>query len=261
MNDSLVLIADQAKDTIIKQTSGTFVEQTTTPFFSSPFFTIMALVLSIVCMALVVLLFLYCRKQRRTDNEIKNLILDSLHKKDGNISQAVIELVLEDAELMRRFSKQGQNSTSVATKDVEKTVQREVERILIEKQIIKNDYTISPDPVRPTEPEEVQSNPLVRYASTVDEDKNCFYEVTKIAKNDTIFVLELNREDENEATFSVFDKAYKKVIQEQGHLKGGCTIVNPDMNHTTMVETVEPGLARYEDGVWVIKNKATVKFV
>lgn len=259
MNDSLVMAA-KGLDEALNQVGNVGLQRAATSFISSPVFTIVAIALGVVCLVLIVLLFFYCRKWKWTDIEIKGLIQDSLHKRNGNISQAVINLVREDDDLMRHFSRPNQSNSSLSRSDVETMVRREVEKVLKEMQTANNTVdSSSSELIKPAE--EAPLTPLVLYASTVDEGRNCFYEVTKTPKSDTIFVLEVNKEDEKEATFSVYDKVFKKVIQEQGHLKGGCAIENPEMNHTSVVNTVEPGLTQCEDGEWEIKQKAKVKFV
>lgn len=258
MNDSLIMVA-KGLDETLNQAGNVGSQQTATSFISSPIFTIVAFALGVVCLVLVFLLFLYCRKWRWTDKKIKGLIRDSLHNRSGNISQAVISLVLGDDDLKRHFSKSSQLNSTLSRSEIEAIVQFEVDKIMREIQSANDADSSNLETIKTAE--ESLLNPLVLYASTVNEGRNCFYEVTKTPKNDTIFVLEVNKEDTKEATFSVYDKVFKKVIQEQGHLKGGCAIENPEMNHTSVVNTVEPGLTQCVDGEWVIKQKAKVKFV
>ena len=254
MEDTLMIV-EQAEE-IIKETAEEVVaESTATPFISSSFITIAALVLGFISIVSIVLLFLYCRKLKRTDDDIKGIIFKSLHKRDGRISQAVLELVHGDEELIRRFASLELSNKPLTIKDVEQIVRQELER-LSKQAIIDNGI----NPKHQQSENAPQQNLLLAYASTVNKEKNCFYEVTETPKSDTIFVLELNPEDKNEATFTVYEKVFKKVIQEQGHINTGCVIENPDMNNTTRVITTEPGLTRLMDGKWVIEEKAKVKF-
>ena len=254
MEDSLVIIK-QAEEMVMESAGDVLSEPTVTPSLS-PFFTIAALVLSLLCVGLIVFLFLYCRKLKKTDNDIKNIVLSSLRRRDGQISQAVIDLVQEN--IVHGFSSPEHSNNNLNKKEIEKIVQMELKRFLNERQEVIESSKESENNILIENIS--QSSVLLSYASTVNKEKNCFYEVTKMPNSDTVFVMELNPENKNEATFTVYDKVFKKVIQEQGHINGGCTIENSDMNNTSIVKTIEPGVARLVDGRWFIEVKAKVKF-
>ena len=253
MEDSLLIIK-QAEE-MVESAGDVLPEPAITPILS-PYFTIAALVLSLLCVGLVFFLFVYCRKLKKTDNDIKNIVLSSLRRRDGQISQAVIDLVQED--IVHGFSRHERPDINLTRKEIEKIVQMELKQFLNERQDV---IYSSKEPERNLLIENMsQSSVLLSYASTVNKEKNCFYEVTKTPNSDTVFVLELNPENKNEAMFTVYYKVFKKVIQEQGHINGGCVIENSDMNNTSIVKTIEPGVAQLVDGRWFVEVKAKVKF-
>ena len=193
-------------------------------------------------------------------DDTKDIIEKSIYGR-GRIYDAVKTMVLEDDYNTDRLSSRNHASQSLTKAEIERIVQQKVDKALEDIQKKQSDEFIQPvaDEPKPVEVES-KSNLAFLYASCVDEKKRSFYTVTKTPDKDTVFVLELNPEDENEATFTVYDKVFKKVIGEQGYLRDGCTIENPGMNTTTIVRTIEPGLTFFKNGEWVVKEQAKVKF-
>lgn len=234
--------------------------------FSGPFFTIkngliVALIVGFLCLLLLIAFVWYYIATRMTDDDIKNIIKDSIRKPHGQVHETIKDMVLKDDDIMDYLSSRSHSNQSLTQQEIEKIVQQRVDKAMediLRKQRNEMDQ-LKIDTTRPLE-DGIKLNPLVLYASCVDENKHSFYSVTKLPDKDTIFVLELNRENEDEATYTVFDKVYKKVIEEQGHLREGCFIENPDMNKTTLIKTIVPGLTYRKNGEWVIKEKARVRF-
>ena len=219
---------------------------------------IVALILGALCLVLIVSFMTYYFLRRK--DEIKDVIKESIYLK-GSIYQAIKNLVLEDEGIIRRFSIRRNSDNALTKSEIERIVQQKVDKAMENIQNKQYDEFVQPvsDETKPVE-EVSKSNSSFLYASCVDAKKRSFYTVTKLPDKDTIFVLELNPEDENEATFTVYDKVFKKVIGEQGYLRDGCTIENPGMNSTTIVRTIEPGLTFCKNGEWVVKEQAKVKF-
>lgn len=219
---------------------------------------IVALILGALCLVLIVSFMAYYFLRRK--DEIKDVIKESIYLK-GSIYQAIKNLVLEDEGIIRRFSNRRNSDNALTKSEIERIVQQKVDKAMENIQNKQYDEFVQPvsDETKPVE-EVSKSNSSFLYASCVDAKKRSFYTVTKLPDKDTIFVLELNPEDENEATFTVYDKVFKKVIGEQGYLRDGCTIENPGMNSTTIVRTIEPGLTFCKNGEWVVKEQAKVKF-
>ncbi len=228
------------------------------PFFNRRNGLIVALILGVLCFILIVsFVVLYYRKR---EEDIKDTVKDNINDK-GRIYKAIKRMVLEDDDIMGHLSSRSHSNQSLTQQEIEKIVQQRVDKAMediLRKQRNEMDQ-LKIDTTRPLE-DGIKLNPLVLYASCVDENKHSFYSVTKLPDKDTIFVLELNRENEDEATYTVFDKVYKKVIEEQGHLREGCFIENPDMNKTTLIKTIVPGLTYRKNDEWVIKEKARVRF-
>lgn len=219
---------------------------------------IVALALGVLSFILIVsFIVLYFMKR---DDDIKEIIKKSISGR-GRIYEAVKTMVLEDDYITDRLSSRNHASQSLTKAEIERIVQQKVDKALEGIQKKQRDEFIQPDAEEPKPVEVVsKSNSAFLYASCVDEKKHSFYTVTKTPDKDTVFVLELNPEDENEATFTVYDKVFKKVIGEQGYLRDGCTIENPGMNTSTIVRTIEPGLTFCKNGEWVVKEQAKVKF-
>lgn len=234
--------------------------------FSGPFFTIkngliVALIVGFLCLFLLIALVWFYLATRKTDDDVKDIIKDSIKEPRGRIHEAIRKMVLEDDEVSRRFSKHEPSDKMLSKAEIERIVQQKVDKALEGfqmKQCFEFDQP-TPETTRPAE-DVVKSNSLVLYATCVDENKHGFYTVTTLPDKDTIFVLEINPEDQNEATFTVYDRAFKKVIGEQGYLKEGCAIENPGMNTMSRVKTIEPGLTCRKNGEWMILEKAKVKF-
>lgn len=219
---------------------------------------IVALAFGILSFILIVsFIVLYFMKRK---NDIKDIIKNSIYER-GRIYDAVKTMVLDDDYITGRLSSRNHASQSLTKTEIERIVQQKVDKALEGLQKKQRDEFTQPvaDEQRPVE-KEPRSNSAFLYASCVDEKKRSFYTVTKAPDKDTVFVLELNPEDENEATFTVYNKVFKKVIGEQGYLRDGCIIENPGMNTTTIVRTIEPGLACRKEGEWIIKEQAKVKF-
>ena len=219
---------------------------------------IVALALGVLSFILIVsFIILYFMKRK---DDTKDIIEKSIYGR-GRIYDAVKTMVLEDDYITDRLSSRNHASQSLTKAEIERIVQQKVDKALEGIQKKQRDEFIQPvgDELKPVEVES-KSNLAFLYASCVDENKRSFYTVTKTPDKDTVFVLELNPEDENEATFTVYDKVFKKVIGEQGYLRDGCTIKNPGMNTTTIVRTIEPGLTYCKDGEWFVKEQAKVKF-
>ncbi len=219
---------------------------------------IVALALGVLSFILIVsFIILYFMKRK---DDTKDIIEKSIYGR-GRIYDAVKTMVLEDDYITDRLSSRNHASQSLTKAEIERIVQQKVDKALEDIQKKQSDEFIQPvaDEPKPVEVES-KSNLAFLYASCVDEKKRSFYTVTKTPDKDTVFVLELNPEDENEATFTVYDKVFKKVIGEQGYLRDGCTIENPGMNTTTIVRTIEPGLTFFKNGEWVVKEQAKVKF-
>ena len=219
---------------------------------------IVALALGVLSFILIVsFMVLYFVKR---DDDTKEIIRKSISGR-GRIYDAVKTMVLEDDYITDRLSSRSHSNQSLTQAEIERIVQKQVDKALEGFQKKHHDEFIQPvaDEAKPAE-EVSKPNSAFLYASCVDEKKRSFYSVTRIPDKDTIFVLELNPEDENEATFTVYDKVFKKVIGEQGYLRDGCTIENPGMNTTTIVRTKEPGLTYCKNGEWIVKEQAKVKF-
>ena len=219
---------------------------------------IVALALGVLSFILIVsFIVLYFVKR---DDDTKKIIRKSISGR-GQIYDAVKTMVLEDDYITDRLSSRSHSNQSLTQAEIERIVQKQVDKALEGFQKKHHDEFIQSvaDEAKPVE-EVSKPNSAFLYASCVDEKKRSFYSVTRIPDKDTIFVLELNPEDENEATFTVYDKVYKKVIGEQGYLRDGCTIENPGMNTTTIVRTKEPGLTYCKNGEWIVKEQAKVKF-
>lgn len=234
--------------------------------FSGTFFTIkngliIALIVGFLCLFLLIAFALYYFATRKTDKDIKKIVRGSIKEPSGSIHEAIKRMLFEDDDIMDHFSSRNHSNQSISQAEIERIVQKKLDKALEGIQKKQHDEFIRPvaDEAKPVE-EVSKSNAAFLYASCVDEKKHSFYTVTKIPDKDTIFVLELNPEDANEATFTVYDKVFKKVIGEQGYLRDGCTIENPGMNTTTIVRTIEPGLTCCKNDEWVIKEKAIVKF-
>ena len=219
---------------------------------------IVALALGVLSFILIVsFIVLYFVKR---DDDTKKIIRKSISGR-GQIYDAVKTMVLEDDYITDRLSSRSHSNQSLTQAEIERIVQKQVDKALEGFQKKHHDEFIQSvaDEAKPVE-EVSKPNSAFLYASCVDEKKRSFYSVTRIPDKDTIFVLELNPEDENEATFTVYDKVFKKVIGEQGYLRDGCTIENPGMNTTTIVRTKEPGLTYCKNGEWIVKEQAKVKF-
>lgn len=220
---------------------------------------IVALALGVLSFILIVsFIVLYFVKR---EEDTKEIIRKSINGR-GRIYDAVKTMVLEDDYITDRLSSRNHSNQSLTKAEIERIVQQKVDKALevIQKKK-RHDEFVQPVSDEAKRVEEVsRSNSAFLYASCVDEKKHSFYTVTKFPDKDTIFVLELNPENENEATFTVYDKVFKKVIGEQGYLRDGCTIENPGMNTTTIVRTIEPGLTCCKNGEWVVKEQAKVKF-
>ena len=219
---------------------------------------IVALALGVLSLILIVsFIVLYFVKR---DDDTKEIIRKSISGR-GRIYDAVKTMVLEDDYITDRLSSRSHSNQSLTQAEIERIVQKQVDKALEGFQKKHHDEFIQSvaDEAKPVE-EVSKPNSAFLYASCVDEKKRSFYSVTRIPDKDTIFVLELNPEDENEATFTVYDKVFKKVIGEQGYLRDGCTIENPGMNTTTIVRTKEPGLTYCKNGEWIVKEQAKVKF-
>lgn len=99
----------------------------------------------------------------------------------------------------------------------------------------------------------------VLYASCVNESDNTFYEVTTAPKNDTIYLLMVDKE--NLASFQVYEKMFDKVKEEQDHLKEGCDVENLTTGSISSMQTKVMGqAARQDDGKWKVTKKANVIF-
>ena len=234
--------------------------------FSGSFFTIkngliIALIVGLLCLFLLIAFVWYYFATKRTDKDIKRIIISSIKEPSGSVHEAIRKMVLDDYDIMNHLSSQNHSNQSLTQADIERTVQKQVDKVLEGIQKKQRGEFIQPITDEPKSVEGVSKlNSAFLYASCVDERKHSFYTVTKTPDKDTVFVLELNPEDENEATFTVYDKVFKKVIGEQGYLRDGCTIENPGMNTTTIVKTIEPGLTYCKNGEWVVKEQAKVKF-
>lgn len=218
---------------------------------------IVALALGVLSFILVVsFIVLYFVKR---DGDTKAIIKKSINRR-GQIYKAIIDQLIKDDYIMDHLSSRSNTAQSLSKPEIERIVQQKVDKALEGLQKKQHEF-IQPvaDEAKPVE-EVSKPNSSILYASCVDEKKRSFYTVTKLPDKDTIFVLELNPEDENEATFTVYDKVFKKVIGEQGYLRDGCTIENPGMNTTTIVRTIEPGLTYCKNGEWVVKEQAKVIF-
>ena len=219
---------------------------------------IVALALGVLSFVLIVsFIVLYFVKR---DGDIKAIIKKSINRR-GQIYEAIRDQLIKDDYIMDHLSSRSNTAQSLSKPEIERIVQQKVDKALESLQKKQRDEFIQPVADEPKPVEVVsKSNSTILYASCVDEKKRSFYSVTRIPDKDTIFVLELNPEDENEATFTVYDKVFKKVIGEQGYLRDGCTIENPGMNTTTIVRTKEPGLTYCKNGEWIVKEQAKVKF-
>ena len=234
--------------------------------FSGSFFTIkngliVALIVGFLCLFLLIAFVWYYFATKWTDKDIKKIINSSIKEPSGSVHEAIRKMILDDYDIMNHLSSRNHSNQSPTQAEIERIVQKQVDKALEGLQKKQYDEFIQPvaDEAKPVE-EVSKSNSSFLYASCVDEKKRSFYTVTKFPDKDTIFILELNPEDENEATFTVYDKVFKKVIGEQGYLRDGCTIENPGMNTTTRVRTKEPGLTYCKNGEWVVKEQAKVKF-
>lgn len=219
---------------------------------------IVALILGVLCFILIVsFIVLYFWKR---EDDIKDTVKDSINEK-GRVYKAIKKMILEDDSILDHLSSHNHSSQALSKSEIERIVQQKVDKALESIQKKQHQDFIQPvsEVFVPVE-EETKSNSAVLYASCVNENKRSFYTVTKFPDKDTIFVLELNRENENEATFTVYDKVFKKVIGEQGYLKEGCIIENPGMNTTSIVNTLEPGLTCFKNNEWIVIQKAKVKF-
>lgn len=234
--------------------------------FSGSFFTIkngliVALIVGFLCLFLLIAIVWIYLATKHSEDDIKDIIKESIEQRNGRIHKAIKNMVFEDDEISRHLSSHDHSDHSLSKAEIERIVQQKVEKALEGLQKKQHDAFIQPiaDETKPVE-EVSKSNSSFLYASCVDAKKRSFYTVTKYPDKDSIFVLELNPEDENEATFTVYDKVFKKVIGEQGYLRDGCTIENPGMNTTTIVRTKEPGLTYCKNGEWIVKEQAKVKF-
>lgn len=235
--------------------------------FSGSFFTIkngliIALIVGFLSLLLLIAVVWIYLATRNSEDDIKDIIKDSINERNGRIRKAIKTMVLEDDEISRHLSSHDHSDYSLSKAEIEKIVQQKVGKALEGFHIKQHDGFIQPD-IETTKPvvEGIKTkHSAILYASCVDDQKLCFYSVTNTPDKDTIFVLELNPENANEATFTVYDKVFKKVIGEQGWLRDGCVIQNPGMNTTTVVKTIEPGLTYRKNDEWVIKEKAKVKF-
>lgn len=234
--------------------------------FSGSFFTIkngliVALIVGFLCLFLLIAIVWIYLATKITEDDITDIIKESIKQRNGQIHKAIKNMVLEDNEISRYLSSHDHSDYSLYKAEIERIVQQKVDKALEDIQKKQRDGFSLPvtDELKPVE-EVSKTNSAFLYASCVDEKKRSFYTVTKNPDKDTVFILELNPEDENEATFTVYDKVFKKVIGEQGYLRDGCTIENPGMNTTTIVRTIEPGLTYCKNGEWVVKEQAKVRF-
>lgn len=233
--------------------------------FSKSFYTmknglIIALAIGFLCLFLIIVLTWIYLAKRITKRDVKNIIKDSLRNR-GSVYKEIANQLLYDENLLSHFSNQEHSSDSLSKEEVERIVQQKLDKFL-ESYQTRQPIEFVQSPCDSPKPNLENSNTKKRvlYATCVDDKGHGFYSVTEQPDKDTIFVLELNQENTTEATFEVFDKVYKKVIEEQGHLKDGCVVVNPDMNNTLCVRTIEPGLASFRNGTWEIIQQAKVKF-
>lgn len=220
---------------------------------------IVALILGVLCFILIVsFIVLYFLKR---EGDTKKIIKKSINRK-GQIYEAIRDQLIKDDYIMDHLSSHSHAVQSLSKTEIERIVQQKIDKAL-EGVMTKQRSDFSQDIPESTKSEETKvksKTTIILYASCVDENRPFFMSVTTVPVDSTIFALELNPEDEHDATFTVYEKVYRKVIEEQGHLKGGCAIENPEMNTTTKVKTIEPGLAYCQNGEWVIKKQAKVKF-
>lgn len=110
----------------------------------------------------------------------------------------------------------------------------------------------------PAETEQPHEMNNLLYATAVDEsDDITFYRVeTAPQKGDTIFLF---REiQKGKCEFEVYEEACSRVLKESEYLKGACTL---DKIGNNKVVTVQKGIAELnDDGNWIVKTKARVKF-
>lgn len=227
-------------------------------FFTQRNGLIVALALGVLSFILIVsFIVLYLLKK---DDDTKKAIKKSINRK-GQIYEAIRDQLLKDDYIMDHLSSRSSTSQSLTKAEVERIVQQKVDKALEGikvKQYKENAQTIS-ESIKSFE-EGSKSSVAILYASCVQENKPCFTSVSTIPQDNTIYVLEIKPEDGNEARFTVYEKVYRKVIEEQGHLDDGCAIENPEMNTSTIVKTIEPGKACRINDEWIIKEKAKVKF-
>jgi hypothetical protein len=234
--------------------------------FSGSFFTIkngliIALIVGFLSLLLLIAIVWIYLATRNSEDDIKDIIKESINERNGRIRKAIKTMVLEDDEISRHLSSHDHSDYSLSKAEIEKIVQQKVDKALegIQVKQYKENTQVNAESTKPVEGGG-KSNVGVLYASCVHENKPCFISVTTIPQDNTIYVLEVKPENENEAKFTVYEKVYRKVIEEQGHLENGCAIENPGMNTSTIVKTIEPGRACRINDEWTIKEKAKVKF-
>lgn len=213
---------------------------------------LLSLLLGIVDLLLTVALLLcvyyYYSKKRKDD--VKEIVKGSLQNENGRLREEVRIILAKEAPASPVTKKDVERMVNEHLGKFDSLLQRSQANPSMEKPVMKETILHRQGP-----PE-----PKMLFASAVNEEREAFYEVTDRALNNTIFQLSPKKDDDQKACFTVYEKAFRKVIEEQGYLGGGCEVMNPEMNNTSRVTTIEPGLAVFNKGEWVIKEKAKVKF-
>ena len=102
-----------------------------------------------------------------------------------------------------------------------------------------------------------KDSPNILYAGSANLAENTFYDMTESPKPGTIYMLNVKND---EASFIVYEKAYKKVLADSNFLEYACEIQRSGSTRTK-ITTIEEGSTRKQpNGTWGITKKTVIKF-
>ena len=139
--------------------------------FSGSFFTIkngliVALIVGFLCLFLLIAFAWYYFETKRTDKDIKKIINSSIKEPSGSVHEAIRKMILDDYDIMNHLSSRDHSNQSPTQAEIERIVQKQVDKALEGFQKKHVDEFIQPvaDEAKPVE-EVTKPNSAFLYAS------------------------------------------------------------------------------------------------
>ena len=200
-----------------------------------------ALIALAVAFIAVIIAIVLCVRLRKLHKSIEEQVIDSWSV--GKHIEMICKKCIDANGNAQRHLELSTDMYNDIVDNVIRQVERRISKHTIVEQITLPNHHLS-----------IQKQTL--YASSYNQSKGTFYEVSSQASEQTIFEIIISPDNPNEGVFEVYSEAYEKVVECKDFLEVCCDVEGNGQD----LQTLEKGCVDFGGGMWSVTKKLKVRF-